>query len=54
MLRIGVTEQGSTASKISEEILLVPLPFLLSVIQYYVLGLLVDKAMTFGIDSLRG
>jgi hypothetical protein len=53
MLQIGIIEQGSTASRISEEILSVPLPFLLSVIQYYLLGLLVDKPMALGIASSR-
>jgi hypothetical protein len=53
LLHWGIIEQGSTASKLSEEALLVPLPFLLSLIEYYLLGLLIDKVLTPGIASSR-
>jgi hypothetical protein len=53
LLHWGVVDQGSTASKISEETLLVPLPFLLNLIAYYLLGLLINKAVTLGIGSSR-
>jgi hypothetical protein len=42
----GVVQQGSAVWKILEGVLLVPLPFLLTVAQYYLIGLLIDKLLS--------
>ena len=40
----GMVQQGSTVWQILE-IVLVPLPFILACLQYYLLGLLIDKLL---------
>jgi hypothetical protein len=42
----GVVQQGSAVWKILEEVLLVPLPFLLTMAQYYLIGLLIDRLLS--------
>ena len=42
----GIVQQDSAARKILEEVLLIPVPFLLTLIQYYLIGLVIDKLGT--------
>lgn len=42
----GIVQQDSAARKILEEVLLIPVPFLLTLIQYYLIGLVIDKLVT--------
>ena len=42
----GIVRQDSAAWKILEEILLIPVPFLLTLFQYYLIGLVIDKLIT--------
>ena len=42
----GIAQQDSAAWKILEDVLLVPLPFLLTVTQYYLIGLVVDAVLS--------
>jgi hypothetical protein len=39
----GIVQQDSEAAKILDGVLTVPLPLLLTVSQYYLIGLLLDK-----------
>ena len=42
----GIVRQDSAAWRILEEALLIPVPFLLTLIQYYLIGLVIDKVIT--------
>jgi len=42
----GIVRQDSAACKLLEEVLLIPAPFLLTLIQYYLIGLVTDKLIT--------
>ncbi len=42
----GIVRQDSAALRILEEALLIPVPFLLTLIQYYLIGLVIDKVIT--------
>jgi len=42
----GIVQQDSAAGRIFEEVLLIPAPFLLTLIQYYLIGLVIDKLIT--------
>ena len=39
----GTVRRDSTAWKTIEEVLLIPVPFLLTLIQHYLIGLVIDK-----------
>ena len=39
----GIVRQDSAAWRILDEVLLIPVPFLLTLIQYYLIGLVIDK-----------
>ena len=41
-----IVRQESAAGKILDEVLLIPVPFLLTLIQYYLIGLVIDKLIT--------
>ena len=41
----GIVRQESAAWKILEEVLLIPVPFVLTLIQYYLVGLVIDKVL---------
>ena len=42
----GIVRQDSAAGRILNEVLLIPVPFLLTLIQYYLIGLVIDKLIT--------
>ena len=42
----GIVRQDSAAWKILDEVLLIPVSFLLTLIQYYLIGLVIDKSIT--------
>jgi len=42
----GIVRQDSAAGKVLEEVLLIPVPFLLTLIQYYLIGLVIDKLIS--------
>ena len=42
----GIVRQDSGAERILDEVLLIPVPFLLTLIQYYLIGLVIDKLIT--------
>jgi hypothetical protein len=46
LLRFGIVQQGSQAWRNLDELLLVPVPFLLTVGQYYLIGLLIDRFLS--------
>ncbi len=42
----GILRQDSAAGRILDEVLLIPVPFLLTLIQYYFIGLVIDKLIS--------
>lgn len=46
LVRSGVVQLGSTVWMFFEEILLIPVAFILTVAQYYLIGLLIDRFLS--------
>ena len=48
LVRSSIVQQGSTVWMLLEEILLVPVAFVLTIAQYYLIGLLIDRFLSHG------